>query len=63
MIVRVDRLDVECEEFSFLTSDNKGYGGVGTEDIPEDIANVAHTPPAMVLFSFFCSYPYASPSC
>ena len=38
MIVGVDRLDVECKEFLFLMSDDEGYGGVGTEDIPEDIA-------------------------
>ena len=29
---------MECEDFSFLTGDDKGYGGVGTKDIPEDIA-------------------------
>ena len=38
MIVGVYGLDVECEEFSFLTSDDEGKGGVGTEDIPKDIA-------------------------
>ena len=26
------------KEFSFLTSDDKGYGGVGAEGIPEDVA-------------------------
>ena len=29
---------MECEEFSFLTSDDEGQGGVGTEDIPENVA-------------------------
>ena len=29
---------MECEEFSFLTSDNEGQGGIGAEDIPEDVA-------------------------
>ena len=37
-IVRVDGFDVECEEFSFLTSDDEGQGGVGAEDVPEDVA-------------------------
>ena len=37
-IVGVNRLDVECEEFSFLTSDDEGQGGVGAENIPEDVA-------------------------
>ena len=37
-IVGVNGLDVECEEFSFLMSDNEGQGGVGAEDIPEDVA-------------------------
>ena len=30
---------MECKEFSFLTSDNERKGGVGTKDIPEDIAD------------------------
>ena len=38
MVVRVDGLNVECEEFLFPASDNKGEGGVGTKDIPKDIA-------------------------
>ena len=38
MIIGVNRLDVESEEFSFLMSNDEGYGGVGAEDIPEDIA-------------------------
>ena len=37
-IVGVNRFNVECEEFSFPTSDNKGEGGVSTKDIPEDVA-------------------------
>ena len=37
-IVGVDRFDVECEEFSFLARDDEGKGGIGTKNIPEDIA-------------------------
>ena len=37
-IIGVNRLDVECEEFSFLASDNEGSGGVGAETVPKDIA-------------------------
>ena len=37
-IVGVDGLDVECEDFSFLARDDERQGGIGTEDIPEDIA-------------------------
>ena len=37
-IVGVNRLNVECEELSFLMRDDEGYGGVGTEDVPEDVA-------------------------
>ena len=37
-IVGVDRLNVECEEFLFLTRNDEGKGGVGTQDIPKDIA-------------------------
>ena len=29
---------MESEEFSFLTSDDKGQSGVGTENVPEDVA-------------------------
>ena len=29
---------MECKEFSFLTSDDEGQGGVGAEDIPKDVA-------------------------
>ena len=38
MIVGIDGLDVECEEFLFATSNGEGYGGVGAEDVPQDIA-------------------------
>ena len=37
-IVRIDGFDVESKEFSFLTSDDKGQGRVGTEDVPENIS-------------------------
>ena len=42
-IIRIDGFDVECKEFSLLMSDNKGYGGVGTEDVPEDVAEEGDT--------------------
>ena len=38
MIVGVDRLDMEGEQLSLLTSDDEGKGGVGAEDIPEDVS-------------------------
>ena len=38
MIVGVGRLDVECEEFAFLVSNDEGQGGIGAKDIPEDVA-------------------------
>ena len=38
MIVKVDRLDVEGEQLSLLAGDDEGKGGVGAEDVPEDIA-------------------------
>ena len=37
-IIRIDGFDVECKEFSLLASDNEGQSGVGTEDVPEDVA-------------------------
>ena len=37
-IVGIYGLDVECKEFSFAMRNDEGKGGIGTEDIPEDIA-------------------------
>ena len=37
-IVGVNGFDVECKEFLLLVSSDEGYGGVGTEDVPEDVA-------------------------
>ena len=38
MTVRVNGFDVECEKFGFPMSDDKGEGGVGTKDIPKNVA-------------------------
>ena len=35
--VGVNRLDVECNNFSSLASDDEGEGDVGTEGVPEDV--------------------------
>ena len=29
---------MECKEFLLLASDDEGQSGVGTEDVPEDVA-------------------------
>ena len=38
MIVGVDRLDMESEQFSLLAGDDEGKGSVGAEGIPEDVS-------------------------
>ena len=38
MIVGVDGLNMESKEFLFVTGDDKGKGGIGTKDIPKDVA-------------------------
>ena len=36
--VGVDGLDVECDDFSALVSDDEGKGDIGTKHVPEDVS-------------------------